>query len=56
MDDFFALNVDVSVLVSHSVQKFAAILCVFGYTFEPNSTYICLRAGWLMDNVKSCNL
>ena len=52
-DEFVALNVDVYDLGSHCTQKGDDALCASGCTVAPSITSTCLRAGWLMGNMKS---
>ena len=53
-DEFIALNIDVSDLESQSACKYSDVLCIYGGTVEPKSTYICLYTGWLIWNMKTC--
>ena len=50
---FFALNVYVAHLFSHSYLKLCAILCKCCCTVAPPITYICLSSGWSMGNAKN---
>ena len=51
-DDFVALNVDMSDLISHSACKCAAKFCVSVCTVAPPITSISLLVRWLVGNLK----
>ena len=54
--EFITLNVNFAGLGFHSSHKGAGKLYASGGTVAPPITSVCLHAGWLMGNVKSCYL
>ena len=51
-DKYIALNINFSDLGYYSARKCADTLCVSSCTVVPTTTYILLRTGWYIGNVK----